>query len=64
MEDVEVGKVFLFISRNNEQVLLLESADLGDTWSDLKYLTGVPAMTPSGPGGIQIPSGRLLVGML
>ena len=63
------GKILLLFSRSTKQVLVLESKDEGETWSNMVDITGMVALpswfkvAPSVPGGLQLPTGRLIVGM-
>ena len=68
MKDAIAEKILLLFSRNTRQVLVLESEDEGQTWSDGMDITEMVALpswlkvAPSNPGGLQLPSGRLIMG--
>lgn len=69
VEDVVSGKVFLLFSRDTKHVLVMESKDECRTWNNMVDITSMVALptwfkvAPSVPGGLQLPSGRLIVGM-
>ena len=60
--------ITLVFCRDNTEVFSLQSSDDGATWVDLRNITAAVrepqwGFTGSGPpGGIQLPSGRLVIG--
>ena len=69
VEDASTGKIILAFCRNNKDVLTMESSDNGLTWGNMVDITKtvvLPAWSFIGtgpPGGIQLPSGRLIICM-
>ena len=67
VEDKTSGKIILLFVRDSKNVLKLESADDGVSWGSVQDITRM-VMDPSWtaidtgpPGGIQLPSGRLII---
>ena len=66
--DQSTGTITLVFCRDNLEVFTLQSSDDGLSWGNLKNITAVArepqwGFTGSGPpGGIQLPSGRLVIG--
>lgn len=62
------GKILLLFSRSAREVLVMESEDEGQTWSNATDITAMVALpswfkvAPSSPGGLQLPGGRLIIG--
>ena len=67
MEDKTTGKIILLFARDSKNILKLESMDDGVTWGSVEDITSMvmdptwPAMDTGPPGGIQLPSGRLII---
>ena len=69
VEDTSTGKIVLAFCRNNKNVLTMESSDDGATWGNMVDISSM--VTESSwefvgtgpPGGIQLPSGRLIICM-
>ena len=63
------GKIILLFARDSKNILKLESMDDGMTWGSVDDITSMvmdpswPAMDTGPPGGIQLPSGRLIICM-
>ena len=63
------GKIILAFCRNNKDVLTMESTDDGLTWGNMVDITETVVLPAWGfigtgpPGGIQLPSGRLIICM-
>ena len=61
------GKIILLFARDSKNILKLESVDEGVTWGSVVDITSMvmdptwSSMDTGPPGGIQLPSGRLLV---
>ena len=64
------GKVILLFSRDNKQIFTIESGDEGVSWGVPRNISasttnpewGFVATGP--PGGIQLPSGRIIIGII
>lgn len=69
VEDKSSGKILLVFCRENKDVLTLESSDDGLTWGNMADITTMvrqPTWSLIGtgpPGGLQLPSGRLIICM-
>ena len=69
VEDTSTGKIILASCRNNKNVLITESSDDGVNWGnrmDISMMVTLPSWAFVGtgpPGGIQLPSGRLVICM-
>ena len=67
MEDKTTGKIILLFARDSKNILKLESMDDGVTWGSVEDITSMvmdptwPAMDTGPPGGIQLPTGRLII---
>ena len=67
VEDKTTGKIILLFARDSKNILKLESMDDGVTWGSVEDITRMvmdptwPAMDTGPPGGIQLPSGRLII---
>ena len=65
--DQKTGVITLVFCRDNTEVFYLQSSDDGVTWKNHRNITAVArepqwGFTGSGPpGGIQLPSGRLVI---
>ena len=67
VEDASTGKIILVFCKNNKKVFMMESSDDGATWGSVVDISGM-VMEPTWgyvvtgpPGGIQLPSGRLII---
>lgn len=66
--DQATGKVILAFCRDNKEVFTIESTDNGLTWGSVVNISSVATEPEWGfvgtgpPGGIQLPSGRLVIG--
>ena len=69
VEDAVAGKILLLFSHNMDGIYIMESSDEGRTWSSVVDITAMVTLptwskvAPSVPGGQQLPSGRLILGM-
>ena len=69
VEDQNSAKILLLFCRDNKQVLQMESMDDGVTWGSMVDITEMVVSTAwsfvgtGPPGGIQLPSGRLVIGV-
>jgi len=67
--DRETGKIILAFCQDNKKVFTLQSSDDGLTWGGMMDITAVANGGDWGfvgtgpPGGIQLPSGRLIIGV-
>ena len=72
INDVTDDKVLLLVAMGSDSILLLQSSNEGITWTSARNITSMITTSPwSGdhiapgyPGGIQLPSGRLIQGKL
>ena len=67
--DQGTGTIILVFCRDNKEVFTLQSSDDGLTWGSMTNITAVVngggwGFVGTGPpGGIQLPSGRLIIGL-
>ena len=67
--DQRTGTIILVFCRDNKEVFTLQSSDDGLTWGSMTNITAVVngggwGFVGTGPpGGIQLPSGRLIIGL-
>ena len=66
--DATTGKIILAYCRDNKQVFTIESSDEGANWGNVSNITAAVTepdwnfVGTGPPGGIQLPSGRLIIG--